>query len=77
MELLPELERRVRLGLNEADSCRVYVSPALQEGGWGNPTWQIAEQHHFSEGTLPADKVGRHLRLHREAVEAGLRKDAK
>lgn len=65
------------MGLNEADTCRVYVTRALQEGGCGHPTWRIAEQHHFSEGTLTADKVGRHWRLHREAVEAWLRKDAK
>ncbi len=29
------------------------------------------------EGKLPAQKVGRHWRLHREAVEAWLRMDAK
>jgi type I restriction enzyme R subunit len=38
--------------LNEADTCRVHVTPALQNAGWGNPVWRIAEQHYFTDGQI-------------------------
>lgn len=38
--------------LNEADTCRVYVTPALQNAGWGDPLWRIAEQHYFTDGQI-------------------------
>ena len=40
------------MGLNEADTCRVYVTPALQQAGWGQPVWRIAEQHYFTDGQV-------------------------
>lgn len=39
-------------GLNEADTCRVYVTPALQAADWGSPHWRIAEQHYFTDGQI-------------------------
>lgn len=39
-------------GLNEADTCRVYITPALQTSGWGDPHWRIAEQHYFTDGQI-------------------------
>jgi len=38
--------------LNEADTCRVYVTPALHDAGWGDPVWRIAEQHYFTDGQI-------------------------
>lgn len=39
-------------GLNEADTCRVFITPALQKAGWGDPHWRIAEQHYFTDGQI-------------------------
>lgn len=39
-------------GMNEADTCRVFVTPALQAAGWGDPLWRIAEQHYFTDGQI-------------------------
>jgi type I restriction enzyme R subunit len=38
--------------LNEADTCRVHITPALQQAGWGSPGWRIAEQHYFTDGQI-------------------------
>lgn len=38
--------------VNEADTCRVYITPALQSAGWGSPTWRMAEQHYFTDGQI-------------------------
>jgi len=38
--------------LNEADTCRVYITPALQRAGWGDPVWRLAEQHYFTDGQI-------------------------
>lgn len=40
------------MALNEADTCRVHVIPALQQAGWGNPPWRIKEQHYFTDGQI-------------------------
>lgn len=39
-------------GLNEADTCRVHITPALVSAGWGDPAWRIAEQHYFTDGQI-------------------------
>lgn len=39
-------------GLNEADTCRIFVTPALQSAGWGSPHWRIAEQNYFTDGQI-------------------------
>ena len=39
-------------GLNEADTCRVYITPALKTAGWGDPHWRIAEQYYFTDGQI-------------------------
>lgn len=38
--------------MNEADTCRVLITPALQKSGWGEPVWRIAEQHYFTDGQI-------------------------
>lgn len=38
--------------LNEADTCRVLVTPALQQAGWGEPVWRMTEQHYFTDGQI-------------------------
>jgi len=37
---------------SEADTCRVYVTPALQEAGWGDSPFEIAEQRSFTDGRI-------------------------
>lgn len=39
-------------GLNEADTCRIHITPALQRAGWGDPHWRLAEQHYFTDGQI-------------------------
>jgi type I restriction enzyme R subunit len=39
-------------GLNEADTCRVYITPALCASGWGDPAWRLAEQRYFTDGQV-------------------------
>lgn len=38
--------------LNEADTCRVLITPALQKANWASPVWRIAEQHYFTDGQV-------------------------
>jgi type I restriction enzyme R subunit len=38
--------------MNEADTCRVLITPALLKSSWGDPTWRIAEQHYFTDGQI-------------------------
>src|ERR1039458_1735980 len=38
--------------LNEADTCRVHITPALLRCGWGGPPWRIKEQHYFTDGQI-------------------------
>lgn len=38
--------------MNEADTCRILVTPSLLQAGWGNPIWRIAEQHYFTDGQI-------------------------
>lgn len=51
-------------GLNEADTFRVYIAPALRAAGWGDPHWRIAEQHYFTDGQIypVGDVYGRRKR---------------
>ncbi|MFA7234207.1 MAG: DEAD/DEAH box helicase family protein [Terrimicrobiaceae bacterium] len=37
---------------NEADTCRLLVTPALITAGWGEPAWRIKEQHYFTDGQV-------------------------
>lgn len=39
-------------GLNEADTYRIHVIPALITAGWGNTKWRIAEQYYFTDGQI-------------------------
>lgn len=38
--------------LNEADTCRVYVTPRIKEAGWGKQPRGITEQYTFTDGRV-------------------------
>ncbi|MEN8206098.1 MAG: hypothetical protein ABFS24_08795 [Pseudomonadota bacterium] len=38
--------------LNEADTCRVYVTPGLREVGWETSPRSITEQYTFTDGRV-------------------------
>lgn len=38
--------------MNEADTCSVHVTLALQSAGWGDPVWRMTEQHYFTDGQV-------------------------
>ncbi|MGF1576584.1 MAG: EcoAI/FtnUII family type I restriction enzme subunit R [Cyanophyceae cyanobacterium] len=38
--------------MNEADTCREYVFPRLQEAGWATPPYSITEQRPFTDGRI-------------------------
>ena len=40
------------MSLNEADTCRVYVTPRLRAAGWEEPPHLIAEQQTFTDGRV-------------------------
>lgn len=37
---------------NEADTCRLFVVPKLQDAGWDNPPHAINEQRTFTDGRI-------------------------
>ncbi len=39
-------------GRNEADTCRVYVTPALQRAGWDAEPHRLNEQVTFTDGRI-------------------------
>ncbi|HFD88198.1 MAG TPA: DEAD/DEAH box helicase, partial [Gammaproteobacteria bacterium] len=40
------------MALNEADTCRIYVTPRLQEAGWETHPHSITEQYVFTDGRV-------------------------
>ncbi len=40
------------MALNEADTCRVYVTPRLKEAGWDSPPHSLTEQKTFTDGRV-------------------------
>lgn len=40
------------MALNEADTCRVYVTPKLKESGWESNPSAITEQYTFTDGRV-------------------------
>lgn len=40
------------MSLNEADTCRIYVTPKLRESGWESLPRSIAEQYTFTDGRV-------------------------
>lgn len=40
------------MGLNEADTCRVHVTPKLREAGWEKPPRSLTEQYTFTDGRI-------------------------
>ena len=41
-----------RSEFSEADTCREFVTPAIQAAGWGNAPFEIAEQRSFTDGRI-------------------------
>ena len=37
---------------SEADTCREFVTPAIQAAGWGDHPCEIAEQRYFTDGRI-------------------------
>ena len=37
---------------SEADTCREYVTPAIQAAGWGDSPFEISEQRSFTDGRI-------------------------
>lgn len=37
---------------SEADTCREFVTPAIQAAGWGDSPFEIAEQRSFTDGRI-------------------------
>lgn len=37
---------------SEADTCREFVTPAIQAAGWGEAPFEIAEQRYFTDGRI-------------------------
>lgn len=37
---------------NEADTCRIYVTPRLREAGWDTPPYSMTEQRTFTDGRI-------------------------
>ena len=40
------------MSLNEADTCRIYVTPKLQASGWEQTPHSITEQKYFTDGRV-------------------------
>lgn len=40
------------MSLNEADTCRVYVTPKLVDAGWEQPPHSLIEQQTFTDGRV-------------------------
>lgn len=40
------------MSLNEADTCRVYVTPRLRESGWETLPHAITAQYTFTDGRV-------------------------
>lgn len=38
--------------VTEADTCRTFITPALQEAGWDTLPHLLAEQHYFTDGRI-------------------------
>ncbi len=52
------------MSLNEADTCRIHVTPKLREAGWETSPHSITEQYIFTDGRveLTGDRVRRNER---------------
>ena len=55
------------MSLNEADTCRIYVTPKLLEAGWETTPHSLTEQYTFTDGRV---------KLTEENVDRGERKRA-
>lgn len=67
-------ENRIRVGgrPTEADTCRQYVVPKLQEAGWETEPHSIAEQRPFTAGRIVVAGTNA-TRLHRKKADYLLR----
>jgi type I restriction enzyme R subunit len=49
---MPETNNRNFADYSEADTCREFVTPAIQVAGWGDHPFEIAEQRSFTDGRI-------------------------
>ena len=40
------------MALNEADTCRVYITPKLRDSGWESLPHSLTEQYVFTDGRV-------------------------
>lgn len=45
-------QRQPRASLNEADTCRLLITPKLQAAGWEQEPHSIAEQRYYTDGRI-------------------------
>ena len=45
-------QRHTMMVDSEADTCRKFVVPLLQQAGWDNPPHEINEQRTFTDGRI-------------------------
>jgi len=62
------LNRSNGMSLNEADTCRVLVTPRLRAAGWEDPPHLIAEQQTFTDGRIRI-VAGKAVRGERKRVD--------
>jgi len=48
----PKIHHETRNVLNEADTCRIHITPALQRAGWDSDPHRINEQVTFTDGRI-------------------------
>jgi hypothetical protein len=53
--------------MNEADTCRVYVTPNLQVAGWDREPHRISEQVTFTDGRIVVMGQRAHRRVGKRA----------
>lgn len=44
--------KHVNVDYNEADTCRLYVTPKLRDAGWEEEPYSITEQRTFTDGQI-------------------------
>lgn len=57
---------------SEADTCREYVTPAIQAAGWGDTPFEIAEQRSFTDGRIVLTGRSARRRESTRALHTGL-----
>lgn len=45
--------------MNDPETCHVLITPALQQAGWGDPVWRMAQSRTVEWVCLPRGQVQR------------------